>query len=283
MSIAADVKKTVIADNARAENDTGSPEVQVAILTTRIANLTQHFKTHAKDNHSRRGLLLMVNKRRALLDYLKRTDQARLLRPDRQARPAEVGSANERLIAARREPPARAAVISAGTPAPRRTSSGKPPDPLRQTRRSDPARLPGSSRPSTASGNMLGGRRKTASMFNMVKKEMMWGGAKLTLETGRVARQADGAVLATLGETVVLCAVTAARHVKDGQDFFPLTVHYQEKFSAAGRIPGGFFKRERGATEHETLTSRLIDRPIRPLFPGQLLQRDQRHRPGAEL
>ncbi len=77
MSIAADVKKTVIADNARTETDTGSPEVQVAILTTRIANLTQHFKTHAKDNHSRRGLLLMVNKRRALLDYLKRTDQAR--------------------------------------------------------------------------------------------------------------------------------------------------------------------------------------------------------------
>ncbi|HEX8225316.1 MAG TPA: polyribonucleotide nucleotidyltransferase, partial [Allosphingosinicella sp.] len=86
-------------------------------------------------------------------------------------------------------------------------------------------------------------------------------------ETGRVARQADGAVLATLGETVVLCAVTAAKNVKPGQDFFPLTVHYQEKFSAAGRIPGGFFKRERGATEKETLTSRLIDRPIRPLFP----------------
>jgi len=74
-------------------------------------------------------------------------------------------------------------------------------------------------------------------------------------------------VLATYGETVVLCAVTAAKSVKDGQDFFPLTVHYQEKFSAAGRIPGGFFKRERGATEHETLTSRLIDRPLRPLFP----------------
>ncbi|MFP5407629.1 MAG: polyribonucleotide nucleotidyltransferase, partial [Gammaproteobacteria bacterium] len=78
---------------------------------------------------------------------------------------------------------------------------------------------------------------------------------------------ADGAVIATLGETVVLCAVTAAKSVKPGQDFFPLTVHYQEKFSAAGRIPGGFFKRERGATEKETLTSRLIDRPIRPLFP----------------
>ncbi|HYD14275.1 MAG TPA: polyribonucleotide nucleotidyltransferase [Allosphingosinicella sp.] len=104
-------------------------------------------------------------------------------------------------------------------------------------------------------------------MFNMKKVEIEWGGKTLSLETGRVARQADGAVLATLGETVVLCAVTAARSVKEGQDFFPLTVHYQEKFSAAGRIPGGFFKRERGATEKETLTSRLIDRPIRPLFP----------------
>ena len=104
-------------------------------------------------------------------------------------------------------------------------------------------------------------------MFDMKKVEIEWGGKTLTLETGRVARQADGAVLATLGETVVLCAVTAAKSVKEGQDFFPLTVHYQEKFSSAGRIPGGFFKRERGATEKETLTSRLIDRPIRPLFP----------------
>src|SRR3954467_2792663 len=105
-------------------------------------------------------------------------------------------------------------------------------------------------------------------MFNTKTVEIEWGGKTLKLETGRVARQADGAVLATLGETVVLCAVTAAKSVKQGQDFFPLTVHYQEKFSAAGRIPGGFFKRERGATEKETLTSRLIDRPIRPLFPS---------------
>ena len=104
-------------------------------------------------------------------------------------------------------------------------------------------------------------------MFDIKTVEIEIGGKTLKLETGRVARQADGAVLATLGETVVLCAVTAAKSVKPGQDFFPLTVHYQEKFSAAGRIPGGFFKRERGATEKETLTSRLIDRPIRPLFP----------------
>ncbi|WP_118858493.1 polyribonucleotide nucleotidyltransferase [Sphingomonas mesophila] len=104
-------------------------------------------------------------------------------------------------------------------------------------------------------------------MFDIKTVEIDLGGKTLKLETGRVARQADGAVLATMGETVVLCAVTAAKSVKPGQDFFPLTVHYQEKFSAAGRIPGGFFKRERGATEKETLTSRLIDRPVRPLFP----------------
>ena len=104
-------------------------------------------------------------------------------------------------------------------------------------------------------------------MFDTKKVSIAWGDQTLTLETGRVARQADGAVLATLGETVVLCAVTAAKSVKEGQDFFPLTVHYQEKFSSSGRIPGGFFKRERGATERETLVSRLIDRPLRPLFP----------------
>ncbi|WP_225206487.1 polyribonucleotide nucleotidyltransferase [Novosphingobium huizhouense] len=104
-------------------------------------------------------------------------------------------------------------------------------------------------------------------MFDVKSVSLEWGGKTLTLETGRIARQADGAVLATYGETVVLCAVTAAKSVKEGQDFFPLTVHYQEKYSAAGRIPGGFFKRERGATEKETLVSRLIDRPVRPLFP----------------
>ena len=104
-------------------------------------------------------------------------------------------------------------------------------------------------------------------MFDTKTVSLEWGGKTLTLETGRIARQADGAVLATYGETVVLCAVTAAKKVKEGQDFFPLTVNYQEKFSAAGRIPCGFFKREARPTEKETLVSRLIDRPVRPLFP----------------
>ncbi|WP_342069544.1 polyribonucleotide nucleotidyltransferase [Yoonia algicola] len=106
-------------------------------------------------------------------------------------------------------------------------------------------------------------------MFNEVKKSIQWGEETLTLETGKVARQADGSVIATLGETSVMANVTFARQQKPGQDFFPLTVHYQEKYYAAGKVPGGFFKREARPTEKETLTSRLIDRPIRPLFvPG---------------
>ncbi|MFV1440086.1 polyribonucleotide nucleotidyltransferase [Phaeobacter sp. JH20_36] len=106
-------------------------------------------------------------------------------------------------------------------------------------------------------------------MFNVTKKSMQWGEETLTLETGKVARQADGTVIATLGETSVMANVTFARQQKPGQDFFPLTVHYQEKYYAAGKVPGGFFKREARPTEKETLTARLIDRPIRPLFvPG---------------
>ncbi len=106
-------------------------------------------------------------------------------------------------------------------------------------------------------------------MFNITKKSMQWGEETLTLETGRVARQADGSVIATLGETSVMANVTFAKEAKPGQDFFPLTVHYQEKYYAAGKVPGGFFKREARPSEKETLTARLIDRPIRPLFvPG---------------
>jgi polyribonucleotide nucleotidyltransferase len=103
-------------------------------------------------------------------------------------------------------------------------------------------------------------------MFHIVKEEFDWGGRKVTLETGRIARQADGAVLATCGETVVLATATAAHAPREGVDFFPLTVNYQERYYAAGKIPGGYFKRERAPTERETLISRLIDRPIRPLF-----------------
>lgn len=103
-------------------------------------------------------------------------------------------------------------------------------------------------------------------MFKTIRKELMWGGRKLVLETGHIARQADGAVYVTYGETAVLCTAVAAKAPKAGIDFFPLTVNYQEKAFSAGKIPGGFFKREGRPTEKEVLTSRLIDRPIRPLF-----------------
>jgi polyribonucleotide nucleotidyltransferase len=104
-------------------------------------------------------------------------------------------------------------------------------------------------------------------MFNISRVDLMWGGRPLRLETGKIARQADGAVMVTYGETIVLCTAVAAKSVKEGQDFFPLSVHYQEKAFAAGKIPGGFFKREGRPNENETLVSRLIDRPLRPLFP----------------
>src|SRR3954447_4182971 len=104
-------------------------------------------------------------------------------------------------------------------------------------------------------------------MFNYYRKELDWGGRKLVLETGKIARQADGAVMISYGETIVLCTAVGVKGAKPGQDFFPLTVNYQEKAFAVGRIPGGFFKREGRPSEPEVLKSRLIDRPIRPLFP----------------
>ena len=110
-------------------------------------------------------------------------------------------------------------------------------------------------------------------MFKIHKEELEVNGKKLTLETGKVARQADGAIIATLGETVVIATVVGAKKLNDGQDYFPLSVNYQEKYYAAGKIPGGYFKREARPTEAETLISRLIDRPIRPLFPSSFLMK----------
>src|SRR5438034_5489225 len=103
-------------------------------------------------------------------------------------------------------------------------------------------------------------------MFDIHRVELDWGGRKLVLETGKIARQADGAVVATYGESTVVATVVSAKEPREGLDFLPLTVDYQEKFYAAGRIPGGYFKREGRPTEKETLVSRLIDRPVRPLF-----------------
>jgi polyribonucleotide nucleotidyltransferase len=112
-------------------------------------------------------------------------------------------------------------------------------------------------------------------MFKIHKEELEINGKKLSLETGKIARQADGAVIATCGETVVIATVVGAKKLRDGQDFFPLSVNYQEKYYAAGKIPGGYFKREARPTESEQLISRLIDRPIRPLFPSSFMNEVQ--------
>ena len=220
MSITTERKAELIKEHARADKDTGSAEVQIAVLTERIVNLTEHFKTHKKDNHSRRGLLKMVSQRRRLLDYLKNKDESRYK--------DVVKKLGLRRQGARRRFHIRRSAIRR-----RRTCTYE---------------------------------RKTR-MFDIQTETIEWAGRTLTLETGRMARQADGAVLATYGETTVLATAVAQKEVKPGMDFFPLTVNYQEKYFAAGKIPGGFFKREGRPTEKETLTSRLIDRPIRPLFP----------------
>ena len=112
-------------------------------------------------------------------------------------------------------------------------------------------------------------------MFKIHKETIEIDGKKITLETGKIARQADGAIIATCGETVVLATVVGAKKLRDGQDFFPLSVNYQEKYYAAGKIPGGYFKREARPTESEQLISRLIDRPIRPLFPSSFMNEVQ--------
>jgi polyribonucleotide nucleotidyltransferase len=112
-------------------------------------------------------------------------------------------------------------------------------------------------------------------MFKIHKEEIEVNGKKITLETGKIARQADGAIIATCGETVVIATVVGAKKLRDGQDFFPLSVNYQEKYYAAGKIPGGYFKREARPTESEQLISRLIDRPIRPLFPASFMNEVQ--------
>jgi polyribonucleotide nucleotidyltransferase len=112
-------------------------------------------------------------------------------------------------------------------------------------------------------------------MAQYTKESVEIAGKTLTIETGRMAKQADGAVIVTLGETMIIATVVAAKTAKEGQDFFPLTVEYREKFYAAGKIPGGFFKREGKAREKEVLTSRLIDRPLRPLFPEGYLNEVQ--------
>ena len=255
MAVTVAEKAKVIAENQRAKGDTGSPEVQIALLTARINGLTDHFKANVKDHHSRRGLLRMVSRRRKLLDYLKsrNADSYRSLieklglRKYAPAATTRGGSIERR----QRAPTELIAIAIAAALMQRRAGSRL------ITMRNGRAVARGHCHFMNCEDNVS----------NPIKKSIAYGAHTLTLETGEIARQAGGAVMVSLDDTVVLVTAVAAKQAKPGQDFFPLTVDYQEKTYAAGKIPGGFFKREGRPSEKETLTSRLIDRPIRPLFP----------------
>ena len=254
MSISAERKTALIKDNATKANDTGSPEVQIAILTERINRLTEHFKTHKKDNHSRRGLLKMVSQRRQLLDYVKRKDEQRYQEHHREARHPPLTTA------ARKAAGGASSAIRPHLSRPRAARLGQtegfaaPAFRLIAHRHERETRL-----------------NERTNMFDIHRVEIDWGGRKLTLETGRIARQADAAVYAQYGETSVLATVVAAKAPKPGVDFFPLTVNYQEKTYAAGKIPGGFFKREGRPSEKETLDLP----PHRPADPSAVRRRLQ--------
>ncbi len=293
MSITAERKAEVIQTHARTEGDTGSAEVQVAILSERIANLTEHFKTHKKDNHSRRGLLKMVSQRRRLLDHLKKSDAGPLPGADREpwacaARPA-TGPASPRrgrvafrvvsvTVTLRRCPPA-AAKAGAGAPPPDRPGDGC----HDREGQSDPHdRTPAEVLAGVSSGEDFGTPRpppcppprgirprdqKEANMFDIKRKTIEWAGKHADPRnrphrpSGRRRRAGHLWRDHRAGHRR-----RAPRAPSPAIDFFPLTVNYQEKTFAAGKIPGGYFKREGRPTEKETLVSRLIDRPIRPLF-----------------
>ncbi|KAF1854688.1 hypothetical protein Lal_00042454 [Lupinus albus] len=246
MSVADIKKQDIVKDNGRSANDTGSPEVQVALLTARINELQPHFKAHMKDHHSRRGLLRMVSRRRRLLDYLKSKDADRYT-----ALVAKLGLRKKQgLVSFQRG--VDAALRWNGI---KHTSATAP-----VLRNVFVAVKRNEARREYRTGDAM-------TMFNKVVKNSNGGRHKVRMETGEIARQASGAVLLDMDDTVVLATVVGAKNPKPGQDFFPLTVDYLEKTYAAGKIPGGFFKREGRPSENETLTSRLIDRPLRPLFP----------------
>ena len=197
------------------EKDTGSSEVQIALLTEKIETLSTHIKQFKKDKHSSVGLLRAVNRRKKLLEYLKKTKM-----DSYKNVLSKLGFKKIKIKI----------------------------DRMNGTKRT---------------------KRNGNEMFKVYKKEIEVAGKKISLETGKVARQADGAIIASCGETVILATVVGAKKVNPDMDYFPLSVNYQEKYYAGGKIPGGYFKREARPTESEQLISRLIDRPIRPLFPGE--------------
>ena len=288
MSITAERRTALVGDTRPAHGDTGSPEVQVALLTERISNLTEHLKTHAKDFHSRRGLLMLVGRRRRLLDYLKAKDsqpvQTLIGRAESAALAARLPGTGHLPVSASAAPWWRGATPPSETPRKPRPAADN-----RQLIRHPDARdrdgVSGTWPGSVTRGRPCYPRRRTRRTGNrqilpsampriegLKNVQLLPQGTRL----GRPqARPGDGQDrppgrrrrAGPLRRHDRALHSGRCKTAKPGQDFFPLTVNYQEKAFAAGKIPGGFFKREGRPSEHEVLNSRLIDRPIRPLFP----------------
>src|SRR3954452_22882662 len=310
MALESAVKKQIMTEYATVENDTGSPEVQVAMLTRRISDLTEHLKAHKHDHHSRRGLLLLVGRRRRLLNYLAKTDITRY-----RSLIERLGLRREHVEGA--VPDNRDGPLSRAAPAARahRPAAGRVPQ--GPVLGSGPRELPyrgvasprgGRTRPEGFDRAPVApdaGRRKLAARGVAGRHEAgcdeereghmsapttqgsiaaefdpedgvttatavidngSYGSRSITLETRRLAKQAAGSVVVSMGDTMLLSATTVGRQPKEQFDFFPLTVDVEERMYAAGRIPGSFFRREGRPSEDAILTCRLIDRPLRPTF-----------------
>src|ERR1700709_491003 len=268
-----------MANYATVESDTGSPEVQVAMLAERIKDLTEHLKFHKHDHHSRRGLLLLVGRRRRLLDYLRKTDinRSRSLIERLGLRRRDNGGADHGI---------RSLLHNQALPGPCASRVGPrwwPPGPGCLIDR--PPNRPGASTehrhrllagPATRRRSMTevadlaqtdGPEMDGATSASAVIENGSAPTRTLRFETGRLARQAGGSAVVYLDdETMVLSATSASKNPKDQLDFFPLTVDVEERMYAAGRIPGSFFRREGRPSEDAILTCRLTDRPLRPSF-----------------
>ena len=248
-------KAATITEHRLHETDTGSPEVQIALLTERINHLTEHLKVHKKDHHSRRGLLMLVGRRRRLLDYLRRNDVERYRALIAKLGPSPVGTTlGERHVRSPfRDTNARESDVGCQSPAP-----GSP------TRRAPDA---DNWEPPLLATRQRGARHAQSTDGAIrVSGPDQRGRHEMSFETGKLAQLADGAVLVQVGDTTLLSTVATSKP-REGIDFFPLTVDVEERMYAAGKIPGSFFRREGRPGEQAILTCRLTDRPLRPSFP----------------
>ena len=276
-------KPEVIAEHRLHDTDTGSPEVQIALLTKRINHLNEHLKVHKKDHHSRRGLLMLVGRRRRLLDYVRNNDVERYRSDHRHPRPAPLASPRRAACGPlacifqqylqHQHQPTGGMPVSCQSPIPRPHPRGQ-----RRSRRSPTGNWP---RRPDRSAETRSERGATMAEAISVSGPISGTDKTLTFSTGVLAPQSQGAVVASIGDTQALVTANGGKSVREGIDFFPLTVDVEEKAYAAGKIPGSFFRREGRPSDNAVLVCRLIDRPLRPSFPRATATRPRSWSPSS--